>query len=91
MALFVRTPWLSVNSGTDVARFGTRDARRQFRDCPGNSGTVGNPTVYGKCPLMKKTRILPSLKHNLPITRSLVKITLSLLCTAETYCGKKGE
>ena len=43
MALYVRTPWLSVNSETDVARFGTRDARRQFRDCPGHYGTVGNP------------------------------------------------
>ena len=45
MALYIRTPWLSVNSGTDVARSGTRDARRQFRDCPGHSGTVGNPNA----------------------------------------------
>ena len=44
MALYVRTPWLSVNSGTDVARSGTRDARRQFRDSPEHSETVGNPT-----------------------------------------------
>ena len=44
MAFYVRTPWLSVNSGTDVVRSGTRDVRRQFRDCPGHSGTVGNPT-----------------------------------------------
>ena len=43
MALNGKTFWFSVNSGTDVARSGTRDARRQFRDCPGHSGTVGNP------------------------------------------------
>jgi len=34
---------LSVTSGTKVTQPGTRDARRQFRDCPGHSGTVGNP------------------------------------------------
>ena len=34
---------LSVNSGTKVTQPGTRDARRQFRDCPGHSGTVGSP------------------------------------------------
>ena len=45
MAFYVRTPWLSVNSGTDVVRSGTRDVRRQFRDCPGHSGTVGNPRL----------------------------------------------
>ena len=45
MALYVRTPWLSVNSGTDLAWSGTRNARRQFRDCPGHSGTDGNPKL----------------------------------------------
>ena len=50
MTLYVRTPWLSVNFGTDVARFGTRDARRQFRDCPGHSRTVGNPTPTSVLP-----------------------------------------
>ena len=34
---------LSVNSGTKVTQSGTWDARRQFRDCPGHSGTVGSP------------------------------------------------
>jgi len=26
----------------------SRDARRQFRDCPGHSGTVGNPMRGGR-------------------------------------------
>ena len=52
MAFYVRTPWLSVNSGTDVVRSGTRDVRRQFRDCPGHSGTVGYPRlgISAACP-----------------------------------------
>ena len=39
---------LSVNSGTKVTQPETRHVRRQFRDCPGHSGTVGNPiaTIY---------------------------------------------
>ena len=39
----------SVNSGTKVTQPGTRDARRQFRDCPGHSGTVGNPIQTTHC------------------------------------------
>ena len=55
--LLVRTPWLSVNSGTNVAQSGTRDARRQFRDCPGHSRTVGYPIWYSSmdwwfCPVL---------------------------------------
>ena len=50
-ALYVRTSWLSVNSGTDVARSRTRNARRQFRDCPEHSGTVGNPILIIKAGL----------------------------------------
>ena len=45
MALYVRTPWLSVNSWRDMARSGTWYARRQFWDCPGHSGTIGYPTT----------------------------------------------
>ena len=41
---YVTALWLSVNFGTDVARSGTRDAWRQFRDCPGHYRTVGNPS-----------------------------------------------
>ena len=43
-SLYVRAPGLSVNSRTDVAQFGTRDARRQFWDCPRHSRTIGNPS-----------------------------------------------
>ena len=59
MAFYVRTPWLSVNSGTDVVRSGTRDVRRQFRDCPGHSGTVGNPGWYGHVLRRYNDQILP--------------------------------
>ena len=44
--IFAALCWLSVNSRTNVAHPGTRDARRQFRDCPGHSGTV--PAIPGR-------------------------------------------
>ena len=46
MAFYFRTPGLSANFRTNVAHSGTRDARRQFRDCPGHSGTVGGPRLH---------------------------------------------
>ena len=50
---------LSVNSGTKVTQPGTRDARRQFRDCPGHSGTVGSPRY------IQASRSLSSLGEHL--------------------------
>ena len=59
MALYFRMPWLSVNFGTDLDRSGTQDARRQFRDCPGHSRTVGNPRSR---PWLKAIAVAEKLK-----------------------------
>jgi len=43
------------NSGKKSTLPGTRDAAGQFRDCPGESGTVGNPNC--RCSLGQGGRV----------------------------------
>ena len=47
---------LTANSRTIWDQSGTRDTQDQFRDCPGESGTVGSPMYVGRSPAMYTDR-----------------------------------